>query len=337
MTNNQRKRRNKLNEKEKNSENYSNTDISDYTISDSDEKNDQGWKKANYRKQRRTPHRTNNYISNDNITHRKNRQNNNNSKYTMENQPPKNSDKNYTNIQKPAEQNQTAPPQQLKTIDENLTKQTNTPEENNQPQTSTEPQPEISDNPKKTVTEELTTIPKTNTISEVEIIPETNPITEIEQQEETSSPSLAMSNTYHLLQNTPNSEDITTPNIMPINNENDYEKPTPKAKKKNTTNQNTEISKTKSPLSIDQRLMKAKKLSTKPLATSFCDIRTLSKATNDEGVTILALSMYHRLGLFDPSNKYVIDYKNKNILNKYKKISEERPTKTNTLLEITIL
>lgn len=44
----------------------------------------------------------------------------------MENQPPKNNDKNYTNIQKPAEQNQTAPPQQLKTIDENLTKQTNT-------------------------------------------------------------------------------------------------------------------------------------------------------------------------------------------------------------------
>lgn len=80
--------------------------------------------------------------------------------------------------------------------------------------------------------------------------------------------------------------------------------------------------------------MKAKKLCTKLQATGFCDIGTLTSATNDERVTILALSMYHRLGPFDPSNEYVMDYKNKSILNKYKKISDERPTKTNTLLEI---
>ena len=80
--------------------------------------------------------------------------------------------------------------------------------------------------------------------------------------------------------------------------------------------------------------MKAKELSTKLQTTSFCDIGTLSSETNDERLTMLALSMYHRLGPFDPSNKYVIDYKNKSILKKYKKISDERPTKTNTLLEI---
>lgn len=157
----------------------------------------------------------------------------------------------------------------------------------------------------------------------------------MEQQEETfSSPSLATNNRYYLLQNTPNPEDITTPDITPINDENDNEKQTPKAKKKTIANQNTKNTKTKSPLSISQRLMKAKELSTKLQTTSFCDIGTLSSETNDERLTMLALSMYHGLGPFDPSNKYVIDYKNKSILKKYKKISDERPTKANTLLEI---
>ena len=44
--------------------------------------------------------------------------------------------------------------------------------------------------------------------------------------------------------------------------------------------------------------------------------------------------MYSRLGLYDPSNEYVINYKNKDIIKKYKTISDERPTKTNTLLKI---
>lgn len=66
----------------------------------------------------------------------------------------------------------------------------------------------------------------------------------------------------------------------------------------------------------------------------FCDIGNLSNATNDEKVKIIALSMYNRLGVYDPSNEFIRNYKNKNILEKYKNISEERPTQLNTLLEL---
>ena len=69
-------------------------------------------------------------------------------------------------------------------------------------------------------------------------------------------------------------------------------------------------------------------------AKSFRDIGNLSNATNDEKVKIIALSMYNRLGVYDPSNEFIRNYKNKNILGKYKNISEERPTLLNTLLEL---
>ena len=49
---------------------------------------------------------------------------------------------------------------------------------------------------------------------------------------------------------------------------------------------------------------------------------------------MIAISMYDRLGSFDPSNEYVINYKNKDILEKYKEISKDRPTKTNNLIKL---
>ena len=60
----------------------------------------------------------------------------------------------------------------------------------------------------------------------------------------------------------------------------------------------------------------------------------LSNATNNEKVKIIALSMYNRLGVYDPSNEFIRNYKNKNILGKYKNISEDTPTLLNTLLEL---
>ena len=42
--------------------------------------------------------------------------------------------------------------------------------------------------------------------------------------------------------------------------------------------------------------------------------------------------MYYRLGTFDPSNEYTEKYQDKNVLDKYKHISETKLTKTNTLL-----
>ena len=44
--------------------------------------------------------------------------------------------------------------------------------------------------------------------------------------------------------------------------------------------------------------------------------------------------MYNRLRTYDPSNEFIRRYKYKDILDKYKQISEKRPTKSNTLLEL---
>ena len=49
---------------------------------------------------------------------------------------------------------------------------------------------------------------------------------------------------------------------------------------------------------------------------------------------IIALTMYQRLSNYNLSNTYIQNYKNKDILGLYKKISEEKMTKTNTLLQI---
>ena len=44
--------------------------------------------------------------------------------------------------------------------------------------------------------------------------------------------------------------------------------------------------------------------------------------------------MFNRLGTYDPSNESIRRCKHKDILDKYKQISEKRQTKSNTLLEL---
>ena len=44
--------------------------------------------------------------------------------------------------------------------------------------------------------------------------------------------------------------------------------------------------------------------------------------------------MFNRLGTYDPSNEFIRRYKLKDIFDKYKQISDKRPTKSNTLLEL---
>lgn len=44
--------------------------------------------------------------------------------------------------------------------------------------------------------------------------------------------------------------------------------------------------------------------------------------------------MFNRLGTYDPSNEFIRRYKHKDIFDKYKQISDKRPTKSNTLLEL---
>ena len=92
--------------------------------------------------------------------------------------------------------------------------------------------------------------------------------------------------------------------------------------------------KNKPEVRLEARLFKAKKFTTQLQATDFCDTGNLNNATKQEKVNIIALSMYNRLGNYEPSIEFIRKYKHQDILDKYKQISEKRTTKSNTLLEL---
>ena len=77
-----------------------------------------------------------------------------------------------------------------------------------------------------------------------------------------------------------------------------------------------------------------KKFTTQLKQTDFCDIGKLTKANKEEKAVIIAMSMYDRLGLYDPSNEYITKYKYKEVLGKYQEISKNRPTKNNNFLQL---
>ena len=131
----------------------------------------------------------------------------------------------------------------------------------------------------------------------------TNPIPTTQQEEIYDSPSLVTNHRNELIQQTPEPKNIATPETPSDNKRN---KITPKTKKFTTQLQQTNL----------------------------CDIGRLTKATEQERNTMIAISMYDRLGLSDPSNEYVMNYKNKDILQKYKEISKHRPTKTNNVIQL---
>ena len=137
-----------------------------------------------------------------------------------------------------------------------------------------------------------------------------------QQEEIYDSPSLATNHRNALIQQTPEPNNIATPETP---RDNKRKKTTPKTKKQ---------------LKDEVKTYKAKKFTTQLQQTNFCDIGRLTKATKQKRHNMIAISMYDRLGLFDPSNEYVINYKNKDILQKYKEISKDRPTKTNNLMQL---
>ena len=83
-----------------------------------------------------------------------------------------------------------------------------------------------------------------------------------------------------------------------------------------------------------ESIFKAKKFTTQLQTTDLFHTGNLNNPTKQEKVNIIALSMFNRLGTYDPSNKFIRRNKHKDILDKYKQISEKRPTKSNTLLEL---
>ena len=147
---------------------------------------------------------------------------------------------------------------------------------------------------------------------ETTIIPETDPIPTTQNEEIFQSPSMVT--TTRTDQITPEPNDVPTPETI-------------------TENQKVTL-KSKQQLKDVVKTFKAKKFTTQLQQTDFCDIGKLTKANKEEKEAIIAMSMCDTLGLYDPSNKYITNYKYKEVLQKYQEISKNRPTKNNNLLRL---
>ena len=277
------------------------------TDTDSDENTDNQWQQQRYyrKKQNQQKRKQTNKIHN-NITQRRDKRN-----YQIEQQPPDINDENYPQLSQQQHQNKdtatpsaNTPPEQ----ENNAEDPTIILENNNQ----NYPQLPQQQNQNKDTTTTITTTPA----EEITVIPETNPIPTTQQEEIYNSPSLVTKHRNELIQQTPEPKNIATPETPSDNKRN---KITPKTKKQSKD---------------EVKTYRAKKFSTQLQQTDFCDIGRLTKATEQERNNMIAISMYDRLGLFDPSNEYVINYKNRDILQKYKEISKDRPTKTNNLIQV---
>ena len=232
-------------------------DNSDNTNTDSDEDTDNTWKQQGYyRKKQNQQKRKQNKKNFNNVTQRQNI-------YTHQRnqQPPEKNEQNYPQLQ---------------------------PQQNQDPVTTTQTEK----TPKTTtdnMTEDTHIIPETNPPPEPTIIPETYLVPTTQPDEIFDSPSLVKNNKEKLIQDTPEPNNVPTPESSPTDKEDNNRKSTPKTKKE---------------LKDTYKTFKAKKFTTQLQQTSFCDIGKLTKATKQERDTIIAISMYDRLGLHDPSKEY---------------------------------
>ena len=152
--------------------------------------------------------------------------------------------------------------------------------------------------------------------NDITIIPETQLPPQTQTQETTqisfNSPSMVTKNRYQILHSTPETVDITTPeNSEPNNKENTFT-PTPQ----------------------HEQHQKAKTFAMRLYRMNFADTGSFVNATFQEKENITALAMYYTLGDYDPSNKFVTTFRNKDIIETYKIITEAKTTKTNTLSRI---
>ena len=80
----------------------------------------------------------------------------------------------------------------------------------------------------------------------------------------------------------------------------------------------------------------ALKMTQKLAKLNYRDTEFLINAANEERNTIMAHAMYYQLGRFDPSNQFVKDYRNKDVLQIYKEISKTKQNYENILTRIYI-
>ena len=152
--------------------------------------------------------------------------------------------------------------------------------------------------------------------SDITIIRETQIVPETQTQETTQfsshSPSMVTKNVYQIPNSTPETIDVTTPE----NNE-------PNTKETAST-----------PTLQHEQHQRAKTFATRLYQMNFVDIGSFLNATLKEKENLTALAMYYTLGDYDPSNKFIKTFTNKDIINTYKIITEAKTTKTNTLSRI---
>ena len=78
----------------------------------------------------------------------------------------------------------------------------------------------------------------------------------------------------------------------------------------------------------------ALKMTQKLAKINYKDTGFFSNATADEKNKIMALSMYYQIGRFDPSNKFIVNCRKKDIINLVKQYTIEKLHKTNALIKI---
>ena len=78
----------------------------------------------------------------------------------------------------------------------------------------------------------------------------------------------------------------------------------------------------------------ALKMTEKLARSNYRDTGFLSNAIRDEKNRIIALSMYYQIGRFDPSNTFIKNYSNKDVLRLVRSYTEKKLLKTNALVQI---
>ena len=160
-----------------------------------------------------------------------------------------------------------------------------------------------------------TTPPKQQQQSNITTIPETQITPETQTQETTQLSFLSLrmvtKNCYQIPNSTPETIDVTTPG----NNE-----PT-----KETVS---------TPTPQHKQHQRAKTFATRLYRMNFVDTGSFLNATLEEKENLTALAMYYTLGHYDPSNKLIKTFRNKDTINTYKINTEAKTTKTNTLSRI---
>ena len=254
-------------------------------------------------KQKTRKRQVNQHIPNniENITRRKQKvKNTNNSEKRIETSPPELTDNNYPPLQKNQKENQInqqSQEQQNKTIIEE------TPL-NEQPQ----PEPTIID--ETPISQQITNtdtplefpsppmVSNKMTTTTPETINTSTPVKE-------TQPSKIQQSTKNCIYN----KNIIQPEIM---------------KKQGKT--------------ISQEKMQdvALKMTEKLARSNYRDTGFLSNATKDERNRIIALSMYYQIGRFDPSNTFIKNYSNKDILRLVRTHTGKKLLKTKALIQIFI-